>query len=114
MIYQHVNKRAKILPLATFHTAHLCKQFNQICITNFYATFQTHYFYQNSSKIKLFLKKNAKFSNAGDPPPDPQNSPPQLRILAMRLPHFVLFIIIWVFLAFVLNDFFLIVQLQTL
>ena len=44
MIYQHVNKRAKILPLATFHIAHLCKQFNQVCITNFYATYQKHYF----------------------------------------------------------------------
>ena len=39
MIYQHVSKRAKILPLATFHIAHLCKQFNQVCTTNFYATF---------------------------------------------------------------------------
>ena len=39
MIYQHVNKRAKILPLATFHIAHLCKQFNQVCTINFYATF---------------------------------------------------------------------------
>ena len=46
MIYQHVNKRAKILPLATFHIVHLCKQFNQTVanITNFYATFQNHYF----------------------------------------------------------------------
>ena len=77
MIYQHVNKRAKILPFATFHTAHLCKQFNQVCITNFYATFQTHYYYQNSSKIKLFLKKNAKFSNAGGSAPRPlKQSPP--------------------------------------
>ena len=39
MIYQHVNKKAKILPLATFHIAHLCKQFNQVCTANFYATF---------------------------------------------------------------------------
>ena len=39
MIYHHVNKRAKILPLATFHIAHLCKQFNQVCTTNFYAMF---------------------------------------------------------------------------
>ena len=39
MIYQHVNKRAKVLPIATFHIAHLCKQFNEVCTTNFYATF---------------------------------------------------------------------------
>ena len=28
IIYQHVNKKAKILPLATSHIAHLCKQFS--------------------------------------------------------------------------------------
>ena len=62
------------------------------------------FYNQNSPKIKLFLQKNAKFSGAGgsapDPgvsslavfpqipnlrrlgasPPDPQNSPPPLRI----------------------------------
>ena len=38
MIYQHVNKRTKILPLATYHIAHLCNQFNHVCTTNFYAT----------------------------------------------------------------------------
>ena len=44
IIYQHVNKRAKILPLATFHIAHLCEQFNQVCSINFYAIFLKHYF----------------------------------------------------------------------
>ena len=39
MIYQHANKRANILPLATFHIAHLCKKFNQVSTTNFYAMF---------------------------------------------------------------------------
>ena len=38
--------------------------------------FKSIIFYQNSPKIKLFLKKNAKVSSAGAPPPDPQTSPP--------------------------------------
>ena len=37
-------------------------------------------FYQYSPKIKLFLKKNAKFSSAGGSAPRPPNQPPQLRI----------------------------------
>ena len=61
MIYQHVNNRAKILPLATFHIAHLCKQFNQVCITIFYATFQKHYFLiKIALKLSYFGKKIAK------------------------------------------------------
>ena len=81
--------------------------------------FKSIIFYQNSPKIKLFLKKKiAKFSSAGAPPPDPRASgswglcpqapkaAPQLRISGyMRLPHFALFLIIWGFLAFVLNNF---------
>ena len=39
MIYQHVNKKTKILQLATTHIAHLCNQFNHIFSANFYATF---------------------------------------------------------------------------
>ena len=39
MIYQHVNERTKILPLATSHIAHLCNQFNHVCSANFYAMF---------------------------------------------------------------------------
>ena len=54
------------------------------------------------------------FQALGTPPPDPQNSPPNCEFLAMRLPHFAMFIIIWGLVAFVLNNFFLIVQLQTL
>ena len=71
MIYQHVNKRAKILPLATSRIAHLCEQFNQVCTTNFYATFRSIIYYQYGPKIKLFLKKNAKFSSAGGFAPTP-------------------------------------------
>ena len=51
----------------------------------------------------------------GAPPPDPQNSPPPNReFLATRLPHFAMFIIRRGWGALVLNDFFFIVQLQTL
>ena len=41
----------------------------------------------------------------GTLPPDPQNIPLNCEFLATRLPHFALFIIIWVFVAFVLNNF---------
>ena len=50
----------------------------------------------------------------GAPPPDPQDSPPNREFLAARLPHFAMFIIIQGWGAFVLNNFFFIVQLQTL
>ena len=109
IIYQHLNKRTNILPLATSQIAHLCHQFNLHC------QFLSHvlkalFFNQNSPKIKLFLQKNAKFSSAGgsartlpclrrlgDLPPNPQtpaaggfaprppNSPPHSEFLAMRL-----------------------------
>ena len=39
IIYQHLNKRTKILPLATVQVAHLCNQFNHVCTANIYATF---------------------------------------------------------------------------
>ena len=31
IIYQHLNKKTKILSLATSQIAHLCKQFNRVC-----------------------------------------------------------------------------------
>ena len=34
-IYQHLNKRTNILPLATSQIAHLCHQFNHVCTANF-------------------------------------------------------------------------------
>ena len=39
IIFQHLNKRTKISPLATSQTAHLCNQFNDVYNANFYATF---------------------------------------------------------------------------
>ena len=35
IIYQHLNKRTNILPLATSQIAHLCHQFNLVCTANF-------------------------------------------------------------------------------
>ena len=69
IIYQHLNKRTKILPLVTSQIAHLCKK--------------ALFFYQNSSKIKLFLQKNAKFSSAGGSAP----RPPCLRRLGALPPN---------------------------
>ena len=34
IIYQHLNKRTNILPLATSQIAHLCHQFNYVCPQN--------------------------------------------------------------------------------
>ena len=65
MIYQQLNMRTKILPIAISHIAHLCQQFNHACPANFYATFQKHYFYQNSPKIKLLLQKKCKIFERG-------------------------------------------------
>ena len=39
IIYQHLNKRTKILPLTTSQIAHLCNQFNHVSNANFHATF---------------------------------------------------------------------------
>ena len=77
IIYQHLNKRTNILPLATSQIAHLCHQFNHVCTANL--QFLSHvlkalFFNQNSPKMKLFLQKNAKLFSAGAPPPDPRAS----------------------------------------
>ena len=82
--------------------------------------FKSIIFYQYSPKTKLFFKKNAKFSSAGGSAPRPPIAsggwglcprPPKQTLncefLATHLSHFALFIIIWVFVAFVLNNFFL-------
>ena len=39
MIYQHLNKRTKILPLATTQIARLCNQFDHVYTANFYVAF---------------------------------------------------------------------------
>ena len=43
MIYQHVNKRTEILPLATSHVAHLYNRLNHVfALDSFYATIEKH------------------------------------------------------------------------
>ena len=83
--------------------------------------FKSIIFYQYSPKIKLFLKKKMQnFQALGAPPPNPRASggwgfcpqtpkstPLNCEFLATCLPRFALFIIVWVFVAFVLNNFFL-------
>ena len=126
MIYQHVNKRAKILPLANFHIAHLCKQFSQVCTTNFYATLKSIIFYQYSPKIKLILKKMQNFQALRAPPPTPvlpaaggfaprpPKQPPQLRISSYVPATFCTVYNYMGFCSFCFEQFFFIVQLQTL
>ena len=96
-----------MLSLATSHIAHLCNQLNHVALPNFMARFKSIIFYQNSSKVKVFLHKNSKFSSAGGSaprppcllrlgalPPDPQPPaaggfaprPPCLRRLGALLP----------------------------
>ena len=141
MVYQHVKKRAKILPLATFHIAHLCKQFNQFALPISMPRFKSIIFYQYNPKIKLFLKKKCKIfkrwglrpqtpvppaaggfaprppiasGSWGLCPQTPKTAPRNCEFLAMCCPHFALCIIVWCFVAFVLNNFFFTIQLQTL
>ena len=60
MIYLHLNKRTKILPLANSHIAHLCNKFNMFALQFLCHILKALFFYQNSPKIMLFLQKNAK------------------------------------------------------
>ena len=115
MVYQHVNNKAKILPLATFRIAHLCKQFNQFALPISMPRFKSIIFYQYSPKIKLFLKKKCKiFKRWGLRPQTPKTAPRNCEFLALCCPRFALCIIVWRFVAFVLNNFFFTIQLQTL
>ena len=81
IIYQHLNTRIKILPLATSQIARLCNQFNHVSTANFNAKFTANlkalFFYQYSPKIKLFLLKNAKISSVGITAPRPSCLPRQ-------------------------------------
>ena len=77
IIYQHLNKKTNILPLATFQIAHLCHQFMSLIMFALPVSkkrFKSIIFNQNSPKIKLFFQKNAKFLNAGGGAPDPRAS----------------------------------------
>ena len=89
MIYQHVNKITKILPLATSHIAHSRNQFNLLALpismprfkSNFYQKFS---FYQNSPKFKLYLQKFKVFERWGLHPQTPV--PPAAEGFAPRFP----------------------------
>ena len=98
IIYQHLNKRTNILPLATSQIAHLCHQFNYVLHCQFLShVLKALFFNQNSPKIKLFLLKNAKFSSARGSNPrspclrrlealPPNSQPPAARGFAPRPP----------------------------
>ena len=105
-------------------------------VHNFFVRFKSIIFCQNSPKIKLFLKKKMpnfqvlqtpvppaagsfapqtpnSLRRLGAPPSHPQTQP--LIANSAYIPgNFELFLIICVFVAFVLSNFFLIGQLQTL
>ena len=107
IIYQHLNKRTNILPLASSQIAHLCHQFNHVCTANFNATFWKHYFWiKIALKWSYFCKTNAKILSAARPPclrqlgalppnpqppaaagfaPRPPKQPPHCEFLATRL-----------------------------
>ena len=71
MIYQHSNKRTKILPLTTSHIPKPFMQPVESCLhCQFLCRILKPLFYQTiSSKIKLFLQKKAKFLSAGGSTP---------------------------------------------
>ena len=68
MIYQLLNKRTNILPLATSQIAHLCHQF-MFALPISKPRFKSIILNQNSPKMRVFLQKNAKVSSAGDKSP---------------------------------------------
>ena len=75
MIYQHVNKRTKILPLTTFLIARLCNQFDHVCTAYFYVKLQKHYFFiKRALKLSYFCKKMQNFRALEATPPVPRAS----------------------------------------
>ena len=74
MIYQYVNKGTAMLSLATSHIVHICNQLNHVTLPIPMPRFKSIIFYENSSKIKLFLQKKAKFSSAWGSAPRPPAS----------------------------------------
>ena len=61
IIYQLVNNRTAILPLPTSDIAHLCNWYNYaFALLISMPRFKSITFYQNRSKIKLFLPNNIK------------------------------------------------------
>ena len=82
MVYQHPNKRTKVLPLTTSHIGHLCNlSLHCSCLhCQFLCRILKALFYQTSSEIKLFLQKKCKiFERWGLRPQTPRTAAP-LRI----------------------------------
>ena len=65
IIYQHLNKRTKILPLATSQIAHLCNQLIMFALPISMQHFKSIIFYQNSPKIVIFATKCKIFERWG-------------------------------------------------
>ena len=72
MIYQHIKKRTKILPLANSHSRFYATGLIMFALPISIPRYKSIFFYLNSPKIKLFLQKNAKLSSAGGSDPKPQ------------------------------------------
>ena len=72
IIYQHLNKRTNILPLATSQNSPFMPPVSSCLHCQFLShVLKALFFNRNSPKIKLFLQKNAKFSSAGGSAPRP-------------------------------------------
>ena len=70
IIYQHLNKRTQILPLAISQISIYATSLITFALPISKPRFKgIIFFYQNSSNMKLFLQKNAKFSSAGGSAP---------------------------------------------
>ena len=83
IIYQHLNKRTKILPLATSQIAH-ATSLNMFALLISMPRFKSIIFYQNNPKIKLFLQKSAVFERWGLRSQTPKTAP-HYEFLATRL-----------------------------
>ena len=59
MIYQLVSKRTKILPVAISQIAHLCNQFNHVCIAILFHVLKAIFFFIKISSY--FCKKMQNF-----------------------------------------------------
>ena len=86
IIYQRLNKRTKILPLATSQLAHLCYQFNIFALPISKPRLKSiMFFIKIALKLSYFCKKMQNFRALGAPPPD-SHWPPAAGVQAPRTP----------------------------